>query len=105
MHYHLFRVCLQSLKRLILFLQNCNSYSGTLPIRVPAQSSFCTTKAGILEVPPRQTLDVSDIQDRQLDRVTPRAKTHPQENIPSETDNPLLAFKDFGLLWLYQVSI
>lgn len=32
-------------------------------------------------------------------------ETREQESILSETDNPLLFFKDFGLLWIYQVSI
>lgn len=29
----------------------------------------------------------------------------PHVEAASETDDPLLVFKDFGLLWLYQISI
>lgn len=72
------------------FLRHCHRCSGTLPIRAPARRLVCTLKAGFPEAPPQ--LPVAVFQTSRSDNG-------------SETDNPLLVFKDFGLLWLYQVSI
>ena len=83
----------------MLFLQNCNSHSGPLPVRgISARSHLiCIRKTGFLEVPPQQTLDAA-IQDR---RPRPPTRKHPLRNRQSSSHLqrpwPPLALSSFHL--------